>query len=61
MNAKKAQRNAQVKLTTGLIPTVRAEAKAQSREGNDASTRVTAKKRVVPRSSSPGSSRNLSE
>lgn len=61
MNAKKAQRNAQVKLTTGLIPTVRADAKAQSRDEEDASARVTAKKRTVPRSSSQGSSRNLSE
>lgn len=61
MNAKKAQRNAQVKLTTGLIPTVRADAKAQSRDEEDASVRVTAKKRVVPRSSSQGSSRDLSE
>lgn len=61
MNAKKAQRNAQVKLTTGLIPTVRADAKAQSRDEEDASARVTAKKRTVPRSSSQGSSRDLSE
>ena len=61
MNAKKAQRNAQVKLTTGLIPMVRADAKAQSRDEEDASARVTAKKRTVPRSSSQGSSRNLSE
>ena len=61
MNAKKAQRNAQVKLTTGLIPTVRADAKAQSRDEEDASVRVTAKKRTVPRSSSQGSSRDLSE
>ena len=61
MNAKKAQRNAQVKLTTGLIPTVRADAKGQSRDEEDASVRVTAKKRTVPRSSSQGSSRDLSE
>lgn len=61
MNAKKAQRNAQVKLTTGLIPTVRSEVKAQSRDEEDASVRVTAKKRTVPRSSSQGFSHDLSE
>ena len=61
MNAKKAQRNAQVKLTTGLIPTVRAEGTAQSRDEEGAPTRATAKKRAVARSSSRDSSRNLSD
>ena len=61
MNAKKAQRNAQVKLTTGLIPTVRAEGKAQSRDEEGAPTHATAKKRAVTRSSSRDSSRNLSD
>ena len=61
MNAKKAQRNAQVKLTTGLIPTVRAEGTAQSRDEEGTPTRATAKKRAVARSSSRDSSRNLSD
>ena len=61
MNAKKAQRNAQVKLTTGLIPTVRAEGKAQSRDEEGAPTRATAKKRAVTRSSSRDSSHDLSD
>ena len=61
MNAKKAQRNAQAKLTTGLIPTVRAEGKAQSRDEEGAPTRATAKKRAVTRSSSRDSSHDLSD
>ena len=61
MNAKKAQRNAQVKLATGLIPTVRAEGKAQSRDEEGAPTRATAKKRAVTRSSSRDSSHDLSD
>lgn len=61
MNAKKAQRNAQVNLTTGLIPTVRAEGKAQSRDEEGAPTRATAKKRAVTRSSSRDSSHDLSD
>lgn len=61
MNAKKAQRNAQVKLTTGLIPTVRAEGKAQSRDEESAPTRATAKKRAVTRSSPRDSSHDLSD
>ena len=61
MNAKKAQRNAQVNLTTGLIPTVHAEGKAQSRDEEGAPTRTTAKKRAVTRSSSRDSSHDLSD
>lgn len=61
MNAKKAQRNAQAKLTTELIPTVRAEGKAQSRDEEGAPTRATAKKRAVTRSSSRDSSHDLSD
>lgn len=61
MNAMKAQRNAQAKLTTGLIPTVRAEGKAQSRDEEGAPTRATAKKRAVTRSSSRDSSHDFSD
>lgn len=61
MNAMKAQRNAQAMLTTGLIPTVRAEGKAQSRDEEGAPTRATAKKRAVTRSSSRDSSHDLSD
>ena len=61
MNAMKAQRNAQAKLTPGLIPTVRAEGKAQSRDEEGAPTRATAKKRAVTRSSSRDSSHDLSD
>ena len=61
MNALKAQRNAQAKLTPGLIPTVRAEGKAQSRDEEGAPTRATAKKRAVTRSSSRDSSHDLSD
>ena len=61
MNAMKAQRNAQAKLTPGLIPTVHAEGKAQSRDEEGAPTRATAKKRAVTRSSSRDSSHDLSD